>query len=151
MALTARFAIGAAIAAHLTALAIFHHTIALTLRAFVLHHLLLGLILLVGFAHGLILTSPAPSAPIVGRQLIGSTLDATRPSAVGRLISRRRLFDRHVGITKTNHLRLAVLASPHYRLLAALNIPAGLITWQVARVHFFRLFILTHPLTPTRR
>ena len=103
MALTARFAVGAAISRHLTALAIFHHTIALTLRAFVLHHLLLGLVLLVRFAHGLILTSPCAPAPIVSRQLIGSTLDATRSGAIGCLTGRRRLLNGHIGITKTNH------------------------------------------------
>lgn len=104
MALTARFAIGAAIASHLTVLAIFHHTIAFTLRAFVLHHLLLGLILLVRFAHGLILTSPCATRPEICRQLIRSSLDAARSSAVGRLTGRRRLLNGHIGITKTNYL-----------------------------------------------
>jgi hypothetical protein len=103
VALTARFAIGAAIASHLTVLAIFHHTIAFTLRAFVLHHLLLGLILLVRFAHGLILTSPCAPTPIIGRQFIGSTLDATGSSTIGCLMRRRRLLNGHIGITKTNY------------------------------------------------
>jgi hypothetical protein len=69
----------------------------------VLHHLLLGLVLLVSFAHGLILTSPCAPAPIVSRQLIGSTLNATRSGAIGCLTGRRRLLNGHIGITKSDH------------------------------------------------
>jgi len=101
VALLAGLAVATAIG--LGTLAVFHLTLTLAFAAFVLHHLLLGLVLLVKFAHGLILTSPSTTRPIVGRQFIGRSLDATGSSAVGRLTGRRRLLNGHIGITKSDH------------------------------------------------
>ena len=45
-----------------------------------------------------------------------------------------RLFDRHVGIAKTNDLLLAVLTGLHNRLLAARNLTLGFVACHLGLV-----------------
>jgi hypothetical protein len=66
-------------------------------------------------------------------------------------MGRRRLLNGHIGITKSDHFGLTILTSANDRLLAAFDISARFIAWQIAGVHFLRFFILAHPLAPTRR
>jgi hypothetical protein len=128
-------------AIRLGSFAIFHLALTLTFAALVLDHLLLRLVLLARFAHVTILAPPAFPAPIISRQLISRSLDAARPGAIGSLTGWGGLLDGHIGIAKAHHLRLAVLAGTYNRLLAALDVPARDITWQIAWVHLTFLYL----------
>lgn len=100
-----------------------------------LHHLLTGLVLLAGFAHKTILASPCPATPKIRRQLVASSLDSARPSAIGLFTLRIRLLDGHVGIAKTNDLGLSILTGADYALLTALYVTTGLVARKLSGIH----------------
>ena len=67
-------------------------------------------------------TIPRTARPVVGRQFILLTLDATTAGAVRLLTSRVRLLDGHVGVTEANDFLLTILASLDHKLLAAFHL-----------------------------